>query len=66
MAQLEQSKSFLLSQLKNLDGLEANFRIKQVYCQDNLIENLEGIKRLKFLDVLLTSNNKLKDLDKTL
>ncbi len=40
--------------------------MKQVYAQDNQLESLEGIRRLKFLDALLASKNKLKDLDKTL
>ena len=53
-------------QLKNLDGIAGNFRIKKVYVQNNQLTNLDGIKKFKFLDTLLASHNRLKDLDKYL
>ena len=28
------------NQLKNLDGISTNFRVKEVYCQDNLLSNI--------------------------
>lgn len=51
-------------QLRNLDGLISNFRIKRVYCQNNILDNIEGIKKFKFLETLLISNNRLRNLDK--
>jgi Leucine-rich repeat (LRR) protein len=56
----------LLFQLRNLDGMTTNFRIKKVYCQDNSLENVQGITKFKFLDTLLISNNRLRSLDKFL
>jgi Leucine-rich repeat (LRR) protein len=37
-----------------------------LYCQDNQVENINGLKSFKFLDTLLLGNNKLRDLDKFL
>lgn len=50
--------------MRNLDGLSTNFRIKKVYCQNNILDNIEGIRRFKFLEVLLIQNNRLRNLDK--
>jgi len=54
------------AKLRNLDGLRENFRIKKVYCQNNCLENIEGLKKFKFLDTLLIGHNRLRDLDKFL
>lgn len=53
-------------QLENLDGIASNFRCKKVVCQNNLIENIDGLKKFKFLETLLLGNNQLRDLDKFL
>jgi Leucine-rich repeat len=52
--------------LKNLDGIATNFRVKKVYASDNQLENIEGLKKYKFLDTLLLGNNQLRNLDKFL
>jgi len=31
-----------------------------------MVENIDGLKKFKFLDTLLLSNNRLRDLDKFL
>lgn len=51
-------------QLRNLDGISTNFRIKKVYCQNNILDNIDGIKKFKFLDALLIGSNRLRNLDK--
>ena len=50
-------------QLQNLDDIQSNFRVKELYCQDNSLVEIEGIKKFKFLNVLLIANNQLRDLD---
>ena len=52
-----------LLQLQNLDDIASNFRVKEVYCQNNQLSNIEGIRRFKFLQVLLIGDNQLRDLD---
>ena len=52
--------------LTNLDGIASNFRCKKVVCQNNMVDNIEGLKKYKFLDTLLIGNNQLRDLDKFL
>lgn len=52
--------------LKNLDGIYNNFRVKKVYASYNLLENVDGLRKYKFLDTLLISNNSLRNLDKFL
>ena len=47
-----------------MDGLSTNFRIKKVYCQNNILDNIEGTRKFKFLEILLISNNRLRNLDK--
>ena len=49
-----------------MDGIQTNFRCKKVVCQDNLVDNINGLKAFKFLDCLLLGNNRLRDLDKFL
>lgn len=38
--------------------------MKKVYCQNNILDNIDGLKKFKFLDSLLISNNRLRNLDK--
>ena len=52
--------------MKNLDAISKNFRVKKVYCQNNMLTNIEGLKKFKFLETLLIGNNKLRNLDKFL
>ena len=52
--------------LKNLDDIETNFRCKKILCQNNEVSNINGLKKFKFLEVLLLGDNKLRDLDKFL
>ena len=52
------------NKLKNLDGLNSNFRIKKIYCQNNSLNNIEAIKKFKFLDTLLIGDNRIRNLDK--
>lgn len=35
-----------------------------MYCENNLLEGIEGLRRFKFLDKLLVSHNRLRNLDK--
>ena len=51
-------------QLRNLDDIHTNFRVKEVYAQQNAFTNIQGIHKYKFLNVLLCGNNQLRDLDK--
>lgn len=37
--------------------------MKELYCQNNQLSNIEGIRRFKFLQVLLIGDNQLRDLD---
>ena len=50
-------------QLQNLDDIASNFRVKELYSQNNQLSNVEGIRRFKFLQVLLIGDNQLRDLD---
>ena len=34
-----------------------------MYCQNNQLSNVEGLRRFKFLQVLLIGDNQLRDLD---
>lgn len=52
--------------LSRITNLESNFRIREVYLQDNCLVSLAGLKNLKFLQVLMASNNQLRNLDKQL
>jgi hypothetical protein len=54
------------NKLKNLDDIETNFRCKKVLCQSNEVSNIKGLRKFKFLEVLLLRDNKLRDLDKFL
>lgn len=49
-----------------MDGIASNFRIKEVFCSDNMIKNIDGLKKFKFLGTLFIANNKLRDLEKFL
>merc|ERR1719401_2048668 len=52
--------------LSRIENLEDNFRIREVYVQDNRLVSLSGIRPFKFLRVLMASNNQLRNLDKQL
>eukprot|EP00930_Biecheleria_cincta_P017157 TRINITY_DN13718_c0_g1_i3.p1 TRINITY_DN13718_c0_g1~~TRINITY_DN13718_c0_g1_i3.p1 ORF type:complete len:404 (-),score=81.37 TRINITY_DN13718_c0_g1_i3:164-1375(-) len=54
------------NRLSRIENLESNFRIKEVYIQDNRLVSLAGLKSFKFLQVLLASGNQLRNLDKQL
>lgn len=54
------------NRLSRLENLETNFRIREVYVQNNTLVSLAGLKSLKFLRVLLASDNQLRNLDKQL
>lgn len=54
------------NKLVNLDDISTNFRCKKVLCQNNMVANINGLKKYKFLDTLLIGNNQLRDLDKFL
>lgn len=54
------------NRLSRIENLEENFRIKEVYAQDNMLVSLSGIRTFKFLRVLLASNNQIRNLDKQL
>ena len=49
--------------LKNLNALKPNFRLKRIYCEENHLIDVDIIKNFKFLEILLLSNNQIKDLD---
>ena len=49
--------------LKSLANLENNFRIQEMYVQNNRLIDISGIRGLKFLRVLSASDNLLSDLD---
>jgi hypothetical protein len=57
---------FNSNRLARLDHLGTNFRIREVYIQDNRLVSLSGITSFKFLRVLLARNNQLRNLDKQL
>ena len=46
-----------------MNDIHTNFRVKEVYCQNNQLSNVEGLRRFKFLQVLLIGDNQLRDLD---
>jgi Leucine-rich repeat (LRR) protein len=49
-----------------LDEIQSNFRVKEVYCQKNSLDDVTGLKKFKFLTTLLIGDNQLRDLDKFL
>jgi len=57
---------FNQNRLTRLENLETNFRIREVYVQDNSLVSLMGLKSCKFLRVLLASNNQIRNLEKQL
>lgn len=54
------------NRLSRIENLESNFRIKEIYLQDNRLVSLAGLKSFKFLQVLQASGNQLRNLDKQL
>ena len=53
------------NQLENLEGLEENFRIKELYVHGNKIKRLQegGLSHCTFLSLLSLNDNKLDDLE---
>jgi len=51
------------NRLGNLDALKSNFRLKKICAVENQLVNVDVIKSFKFIEVLLFSNNQLKDLN---
>lgn len=54
------------NRLSRINNLETNFRIREVYVENNRLVSLAGLKSFKFLRVLLASGNQLRNLDKQL
>jgi len=54
------------NQLSRVENLETNFRIREIYLQNNRLVSLAGLRSFKFLKVLLASGNQLRNLDKQL
>lgn len=52
------------NRLTRIDNLETNFRIQEVYVENNSLVSLNGLRNFKFLRVLLASKNQLRNLDK--
>jgi Leucine-rich repeat (LRR) protein len=53
--------------MKNLEGLEKNFRVKHLYAQKNRISCIRGvIEKLKHLETLSLYDNELRDLEDVL
>ena len=44
----------------------SNFRVKNIYCSKNYLDNIEGIWKFKFLNLLYLEDNWLSNLDKFL
>merc|ERR1719326_1711277 len=55
-----------MNRLTRLENLEYNFRIREIFVQDNRLVSLSGLKNCKFLRVLLASNNQIRNLEKQL
>merc|ERR1719265_762394 len=51
---------FNMNRLTRLENLETNFRIREVFVQDNRLVSLSGLKNCKFLRVLIAKNNELQ------
>ncbi|CAK9020767.1 unnamed protein product [Durusdinium trenchii] len=54
------------NQLSRVENLESNFRIREIYLQNNRLVSLAGLRSFKFLKVLLASGNQLRNLEKQL
>ncbi|KRX04889.1 Insulin-like growth factor binding protein, N-terminal [Pseudocohnilembus persalinus] len=53
------------NQFEQIQGLDANFRIKNLYLFNNKLKTLDGsLEYLTHLEILLLYNNELRDLDK--
>mmetsp|Transcript_1852 Transcript_1852/g.4684 ORF Transcript_1852/g.4684 Transcript_1852/m.4684 type:complete len:486 (-) Transcript_1852:67-1524(-) len=54
------------NRLSRIEHLETNFRLREVFIQDNMLVSLSGLspKKQPFLRVLLASNNQLRNLEK--
>lgn len=54
------------NRLARVENLEANFRIREVYIENNRLVSLAGMRTFKFLRVLMASGNQLRNLEKQL
>ena len=55
------------NKLKRLDNLDANFRIKELFIDKNLMSNLGGsIRKFKFINHLSAAENNIRNLEKQL
>lgn len=53
------------TQLRRIDNLDANFRIKHLFCENNRVHTLEGsLSHFTFLTTLLLGDNHLRNLDR--
>jgi len=54
------------NRLSRIENLDSNFRIREVFIQNNRLVSLAGLHSFKFLKVLLASGNQLRNLEKQL
>eukprot|EP00164_Ancoracysta_twista_P005799 GFYU01007974.1.p1 GENE.GFYU01007974.1~~GFYU01007974.1.p1 ORF type:complete len:506 (-),score=184.98 GFYU01007974.1:197-1648(-) len=55
------------NQIDLVEGLEENFRLRCLYLQNNKITTLKGaVKNNRFLQILLISNNRLRNMARTI
>jgi len=52
------------NKLTRFHNLETNFRVREVYIEQNRLVSLKGLLTFKFLKVLLARGNQLRNLDK--
>lgn len=53
--------------MEKIEGLDKNFRLKILCIENNRLTTLEGsLSNMKFLQVLLLNDNKLRNLDQNL
>jgi hypothetical protein len=64
LAQQQPSKSNF-PQIEKIEGLDINYKIKQLYLQENKIKTLinGSLKFLKHLEILVLSKNEIRGLD---
>lgn len=52
------------NRLSRIEHLDSNFRIREIFIENNRLVSLSGLRTFKFLQVLLASNNQLRNLEK--
>ena len=61
------SLTLISIKLEKIEGLDTNFRLRELYLQNNKIKTLKGsLQNLVHLRTLDLRNNEIRDLDKTL